>query len=654
MTGRQVTAALLSVAFVVSIGLWWWQERGDTRLAPARGRADATPVPGTELAGREGPPRLDTSPLGVPPPPTWRLKGRVTGAGGASVAGAMIEVLLRRGGRDEALGTAPSDRDGNYAVDLGLARALGGLALSGAALRALAWAPGHAPSEHSFPDAWPATIGEALLLTHTFELTAGDVLRGRVVDVDHNPVGGARVGCCDGRVLLDQTGTLPDGRYFVERPEGSGWSVVARERELGMGRVAVGTNAGDLLLPDLVLEATPSVEGKVAYADGSPVGGIEVTGEVTGPPDPCFLLGMGGATHTRADGTFRLLLPADGECIVTTESAIDDHVPCRTGDRDVRLIVRAHRLLLRVVDADGRPLPGIGRLVIAWNPENTAAFDALLAGQTTLEDARQEADYVSGGGFPGQDGTENLFGLPGSAWLFNAQAPGSVVAERALRVPAEGNETEVRLVIRPHVGEGRLRVRPLDPDGKPVLLSLVTVRTPLGSELFHGPATPTDLLGPFPDGPVRVSAFPIRDAKDTVWTPNFDLWLLEAAAEATIRDKITTDVVPRPAYGGRVRLTLHWPSADAEPAFRYWVRVPPERGALPVLLVNEVPPPATTSFSSRWDVNRGKLSSTLLTPGTHTLEATVELTGWDQVVGQAEVTVLSQQVTDVTIDLAPR
>jgi hypothetical protein len=654
----RVRVAMVLLLGVLAAGAWFVLDDRTAKVDRARAEREepAAEAPGPELVGRgarapgaagEAAPRSATARTSA-----WRLEGRVTGAQGESVAGASVEALLVRG-TTTSLGRVTTDRDGGYAIDLAPVRALSRFALAGARIRVYAAADGHAPAEADPEVEWPADKGADLSVRADVTLPAGDVLRGRVVARGGEPVAGAEVACCDGEFRVGWDRTRPDGRFVLSAvPGGPDWLVVAMSEEHGIGRLALRAG-GERDLRDLVVEPGPTVEGSVVYADGSPVAGVSVRGAVVDRLDRC-VQGFWPSPRTRSgpDGSFRILLPGGGACTLEVDGS-QARASCQAGDRNVRLVVQEHRVRLSVVDAEGRALPGLSWLALSLSPEHAALLDALEAGRATPDDLRDPAD-VYGGNLLGEDGTADFWTEPKSAWLFLTDAPGSAPGEAALRVPAEGNESAVRVVLREQVGGGRLGLRFLDPDGKQVPLLRVKVSTALGSDLFRGPLAGEGVLGPFPPGLVRLEAQQIeRPDQMGWWIPPLDSWLLAATGTAAIRAGETTPAVLHGAWGGRVRVLLRTPAGGTAAAAGLNVRLVPQDGGAPELLMGQSAD-KPDSFSSELQPDRPTLGATLFAPVTYRIEATVSGKGWNDASGQALVTVRAREITDVTVDLAAR
>jgi hypothetical protein len=212
---------------------------------------------------------------------------------------------------------------------------------------------------------------------------------------------------------------------------------------------------------------------------------------------------------------------------------------------------------MRVVDAEGRDVPGLGYLAVAWSAEHASRLDDLLAGRIDADAARHGADYTSAGS--PAEATTDFFSGPGSAWVFVVDAKGVLPGEGSIRVPAEGNEHEVRLVLRPRDGGGRLRVRAVDEKGTAVTLVHVAVSSPLGADLWRGVLPLDGVIGPLPAGRVRLSLRPIRDREDEGWVPPLDSWLLPTAVHAEVNDGATADATVRLPSGGRLKILLRSP-----------------------------------------------------------------------------------------------
>jgi hypothetical protein len=275
-----------------------------------------------------------------------------------------------------------------------------------------------------------------------------------------------------------------------------------------------------------------------------------------------------------------------------------------------------------------------------------------------LEEAEASAD-MDAGTVRAADASVDFFGASGTAWVFAADAPGAPPTEITVRAPPEGNEMDVRLVIRPRTGGGRLRVRALDPDARPVPLLLVRVTTVLGTGLLVGPLAPdAPPAGPFAAGIVRVSAQPIEHPKDSGGLSPPDKWLLSADATATIEDGKTTDLSLRPAWGGRIRLTLRVPQGAAESSHLMVRAVPASGSGAPVHLLGQFAlpedPAQANRISSSWSSGGPTYAPTLLAPGTHRIEVAAGGEGWSKPVAQGLVTVRPREVVDLSLDLAAR
>ena len=659
-TRRLAAVALLLAAFTAVL-LWSSHPRdGTLREAPRPEPAAATDP--------SSPPLLGAAPGAKPTPRTpevvpfadgkdaWRVEGRVVDEHGDGVAGATVQATLRRGEVESAFPTM-SSKEGGYAIDLETARRLGLIALEEATLSVRAWAAGYAPSATSDLPCGREPLDGPRVTRVDLTLPAGDALWGRVLRKDGSFVVGADVSTCSGKGERGSEGarTGPDGQYVIARPGSSGWILVAFSQADGVGRAPIELAPDARKMRDVVLEATPQVEGTIVYADGAPVAAADLWAEplpVAGaePGDPClsgWVQGHAGSAH---DGTFRILLPREGPCRVREHSA-GAEATCHTGDRDVRLVVTKHRLRIRVVDADGNVIPGHGLLATGWSAEHAATLDAVLRGEQDVEEARQHADSVSAGS------VRDVFAGAGSAWLFVTNAKGALPAEASARVPATGNESEVSLVLKPLPGGGRVHVQAQAPDGATLPLLHASVTTLLGSYVWNGALPADGVIGPLPPGTLRIELRPTRSRDENGLFPPLDSWLMPTTARVDLKEGAITEVPARLPRGGRIRLNLRTPPATVEaPTVPYHVGKY-SASAMPVLggesvrlmTYDDVPGHPPTWISSAFDPGHPQMSATLLPPADYRIEVTGGGRSPKSVVS-GPVSVRAGEVADVALD----
>jgi RNA polymerase sigma factor (sigma-70 family) len=247
-------------------------------------------------------------------------------------------------------------------------------------------------------------------------------------------------------------------------------------------------------------ESGQVVSGRVTDADGAPIPGAE-----------CSLMqptGMGDPVLTDEEGRFTLPGSIGGMVMVIVRAAghVQDPASMRPlggpagGSRDIRMS-RAVRLEGRVVDEEGRPLPGAEVRVV---PDGgMGPFPAIVAASATVTNARGR--YV-------------LDGLsPGARMSVAAWRRGHVVGSSATVTAGDGADVP-DLVLR---RGSRLQVRVESEDGRPVEGATVMVLVAGASGASQGLGIGTDPEGraalttdedglteivDLPDGEVHVAA----------------------------------------------------------------------------------------------------------------------------------------------------
>jgi RNA polymerase sigma factor (sigma-70 family) len=195
----------VALALLLTAGLVVAGAAALARSAPAAaadpGQAGGATPRAAAPPGRTAPPAKEAGDAAKP----TVVSGQVVGADGKPVAGARVVVLGRpraRGaghytGPMKALAEGKADRDGKFRLAVpGLTRhAYWGL------VALLGQAPGHGPGHHPLP---LDQLGAPVKL----ELPRERVLRGRLLDLQGQPVAGAKVG------LERASGKLPSGKFF--------------------------------------------------------------------------------------------------------------------------------------------------------------------------------------------------------------------------------------------------------------------------------------------------------------------------------------------------------------------------------------------------------------------------------------------------------
>jgi uncharacterized GH25 family protein len=191
-------------------------------------------------------------------------------------------------------------------------------------------------------------------------LAVGAVVRGRVVDAQHRPVGSARIRISDAASLAAmpleaprQTYSDALGAFELRGLPRARLAAVARN-ELGASRaVAVDTTAGDVAGLTLTLDVTGTIAGMVVDPQGQPVEGAQVTAERelgdsgrTPAGRPSRFRDI-AAERTDASGMFTLTGLVDGTYRLSAAPAsrargrgdLRTGVTAATGDTHVRLVV---------------------------------------------------------------------------------------------------------------------------------------------------------------------------------------------------------------------------------------------------------------------------------------------------------------------------
>jgi hypothetical protein len=581
---------------------------------------------------------------------TWRIEGRVLRDGGASVPGAEVVAVLRGRGPSRLVGRSTSGADGAYSFDLSPLRERLALSIGELTLSLQASADGHWPVRKDY-EGWRLLLlpPAGSPLRYDFTLSQGQILRGRVVRPDGEPVGDARLQCCDGTWLAGRTDSLPDGRFVIGPTSRDGaWEIVAAHPDHGVGRAAIPAAGEPRDLPDIVLHATPTIEGHVVFPDGTRVAEAVVESNTDMPSETCLSgLWPTSRTTTRPDGSFRLLLPAPGRCRLFVDDEENGH-ECSTADRDVLLVVHKRRVRVSLVDPDGHALPDVDLMATRWEPREAGRLDEMIQGRLDYRTALQvgEADYRAGWNVRA-DGRVDVWTEPGTAWLFSTQTWSAATAEAWVVTSAERWQEDVRLVVRPLELGPRLGVHLVGPDGELVPFFDLVVTTLMGSHLRMRTVQSGEPLGPLPTGTVRYELSSPRG--EAAWDGPLE-WLLPARGVADLRAGETTRIEVHGAWGGRLRVTLR--SAEDTTADRLFsIRAIGPSGPRTLLLGEEVPSDGRRASSS-FRPGRTAEVTPLLVPGAYVLEVTEDGLGRGEPIGRADATVRPHTFTDVSIDLA--
>ncbi len=631
--------------------------------------ADEAPAP---AAGGAAP---QAGPLPPGGPGAWSVVGRVLLPDGAPAAGAQVEAVLERGGHLEALGATTSGPDGAYALDL---PRLDDLGEAGRHFAALELTATHRPlrvgRERLASDRWSGAVPPGPLVADLW-LGPQRMWRGRVVTSRGEPVAQARV-----RLCADGPGGDPDaptggrgassgpgGWFALEAPPGRAAAVVAFSPEQGLGRREATEVSAEGDVPDVVLKDVPSVEGRVLRPDGSPLEGVGVWGELTGaepPDDPCRTSWGQSLALSGEGGRFRLRFLREGACRLWTHES-EARLNARTGDRDLSLVLDLGRLRVRIVDGQGRLLPGAGLFAFGWDPARAARLTDLLEGRLDAEEAPEDGDWSSAAS-GSRDGVHDLFLAAGSAVVVQSHAEGFAPVEQALTMPADGSGRELELRVRRAEQAGALRVAWRGGDGAPLPHVRVRVSSRLGSLLAERVLGPGAAIDGLPAGAVTVRLGPSGGPElQPSWVVPLTSWALEETVRVAIPAGGTAELDRRAPLGGRVRVFVEQEGAPApvldDEGFERWVGGPSLRAvnlltgeAQRLMLVLRAPEGGRESVVSAAVLNRALLAATPLGVGRWRVEAHGSGQGFTSPLAAEEVEVRAGVVTDLRLRLPPR
>jgi hypothetical protein len=544
-------AAVAGVLLLGGAIAWTLVPHGDD--APGADRA------ATSLAAGAPVPTLEGSPRGDSPPPAAagarggadavpaRVEGRVseTGPISAPIVGAKVIATLEDGaGRVlREVARADAGSDGRFAFALGdldagdpVLRATRQVRVTASAAGFVGWNPA---STVDVARLVPGATAEVAL-----SLARGRVAHGVVLGPDGAPAGpGVRVALRidgdgnfdsvwvptdgEGRYRIPIVGEVEEGRVTASLPDVG----TARSEPLALD------GAHDVAVPPLRLAGHGTLAGTVRFPDGSPVAHASVACRSVpeGDAEADGLVESEGRAD--AEGRFRLAGLGPGTFAVWAGPPPPAGEAARhaAGSEDVELVVRRRRVHARVVDGEGRGVAG-ARVWIRWvhpNPDDVddPRLEDGSSGEATDPDGWVDAWYDDGDRVRlalATDGLETT----------EVEAPGGDAWSR-----------EVVLVAREAPSPGRLRVRRLDPDGRPLPKASLEVEKPLtGVPEIHGKVVALDDEVSVPSGEWRVVVGEPEGARLG--------FLFPEARLVTVRPGETQDVEVRARPAGRLRITV--------------------------------------------------------------------------------------------------
>ncbi len=608
----------------------------------------------TETASVHDAPSTTTTTTATP----WKLSGRVLDTGGDAVPRAHVRVSLRRGEAVTRLAPTRADDDGVYGVDIAVVGTWPTLRRITTDVVVRAYAPGFMPSKRETIELAEQAVGEPI--ERNVELTAGVLVTGRVLDVSGRPLPQATVTLRtepkkDNRAYAH---TDEHGRFVIGTEKPGTYSLGASaETGFASGEpkdIPIGTTT---VMDDLIVRFGESIRGRVIDAKGRPVPRTDVFAHwrprENGERPPSHVQMHQPRARTDAEGRFVLPVQWTGPYLVQLSGSWARPVKqtARAGDHDVVLRVRGHMLVLRVVDPEGKPLPGTGISMLGWRGKAIDLIQRVQAGELTLDEARTEAYASSAGDVSDLDATSLKFVEPGTVWRISAYASGAVPEERIITIPKDGSTTRVDLVIRERMPMGTLEIDLQGADGEPIRRFAVDVETITGTRLFSAVSDETNgTLPPIPSGRNRIRIAPDAGKNWLEKEYGFGTFHLPLARIVDVPEGGRAKLAATATKGGRFRLELRYPEEK-----------PSEKDRLRVRLFLADEPRAPVQYAGMWfkdENDQSHMSSTyytgaarlnvkLLRPDDYRLEVRTAEHGTHE----RTLRILPGEITTVVIDL---
>ncbi len=493
----------------------------------------------------------------------WHAAGSVHARGGPPLGAATVSLALRTVDGDETpLGEARSAADGAWRLALPALDARSPLELAGVFVVARADAAGFQPltTQRRIEDSF-----DSARVAIDLYLVPGSALRGRAVDDEGRPVARATAalfvrGPSGGSAELIPAGEVradAGGRFALGFVSAAGYHLLVRAEGVGVHRARLDLAADqDRDLGDLALRGGDPLRGVALHADGQPAQHLELwalEGNMAFRPNglaeavgriALAELGDGlsiGRTWTDAQGRFSIGgLRPDHYALVSPDPGIviePRQGRWEPGQQNVTLTVHSPRIVVTVVDGEGRPVPGA---VVECTEVSLEDEGRALAGETRRAVTR------------GAEGVATFAADPETPVAIRARARGVSSAERLVFLGQGVEHREEQLVLSAPRGTGRIRlVYGGDPVPQPPRLCAVLTSPVSGLRDEERGTLEADASGVLHDVPAGEHGL-IVEALGGHWFP----W--RSSVPVRVEPGAETPVTVAPRLGGRltVRCTL--------------------------------------------------------------------------------------------------
>ncbi len=297
----------------------------------------------------------------------------------------------------------------------------------------------------------PSPAGKERVVRIDFVLVPGALLAGRVLTAEGAPVYGAdvtahRADLSSSRQEQDlpihsEATTDPEGVYVIAFREEFLCGLSARKNGVGAGSVdpIPLVPSADLEAPDLVLGDAGRISGLAIYPDGSPIGELPIMARAERIFDPGAPGLERSTVLTDREGSFEFRGLKPGTYDLMTDRTRGLWELHDTGERDVCIVVDAHRIEIVLRDEKGLLLPRVFVSCLGgWSERNR-----LVPFGRTMEWIDTNPVLVAAAAADR---------MPARQWVFFGEAQ---------------REATVELVLPKALPPGQLDLAVVGPDGKP-------------------------------------------------------------------------------------------------------------------------------------------------------------------------------------------